>query len=372
MLSVTRLSQQRLALGFPSQKAVSEGRYGEATYIEIGNQNEGSVSVLLQPGWEQGDDLIRAVRSDGDKVILVPRDAFSLIANDADWFRDHRMLPPVRERARSVRLEQDGEVILEIQRGPSGLWSFAAPERLAGKPVENERLFGRSALTEFLAVIDSVALTGFTAVPATEPTRRLVVGWDFGGQARLDRVDIHPATSAGSLPATTTERPSEGLALGPELLEVFDPLWADRLRELSPLSIDLDTVARFEVVSPDGTTPLVIERDAKGTWIGDDEWGRRYGLAVDLPRSFRGFSWAAERDTPSATFVEFVYSDADGVIVERIRLREPGADEEGEAYGKPVVLARLDSEPGLELAVPRLWWDAALALQARPQRTDKL
>jgi hypothetical protein len=131
-------------------------------------------------------------------------------------------------------------------------------------------------------------------------------------------------------------------------------------------------VDRFEIVSPDGTTPLVIERDTEGAWTGDDEWGRRYGLAVDLGRSFRGFSWGAEHDTPSATFVEFVYRDAEGTIVERIRLREPGVDEEGEAYGKPVVLARLDSEPGLELAVPRLWWDAALALQTRPQRTDKL
>jgi hypothetical protein len=359
--------EQWAELDLPSAAEIEAGKVRGATLFEIGNEGEGTVSALLPAGWEEYE-LAPAVRHDQQKVVGVPTSVFALFTNDFDWFRERRVLPPVRERARSVRIERGGEVLLDIQRGTTGRWSFAGPDRLQGEELENERIFGRSALTELLSAVDGAEVTAFGPLPVGEAEARLLVGWDEGGRPRLDRVDLYGLDGDGPVAARTTERPDEGLLLDREVLDLLDPGRADRLRSLSPLLVDADAWTALEIRHPELSDPLGLARDADGRWGGDDEWGRRYGLAYDMIRGFKGFEWR-----PSRSGVEHpmgvTFLDGEGGSMARLSMRLPEADEEPEAFGKPVVLVAVDGVPGWELAAPReLWWDTIEALDRRPER----
>ncbi len=337
----------------PTAAQAARGELEGATRIEIGAQGEGTVSALFAAGWEQRPDWVPAVREDHAKLLVVARGSLNLLTNDAAFFREHRLLPPIAERAVSLRIERGDEVLLDVAQAASGAWIFAAPERLRGQRVESERVFGRSALGDLLARVDGTEALGFLPAPEGEPLGRVFVGWELAGSVRRDRVDLYAPGEI--VPARTTERPQEGLALPLEILELFDEQQADLLRSLSPLRIDDERWARLEISSPEVEQPFVLERTLHvgglpSPWTGDDEWGRRYGLAHDMLRGFRGLSWRAAADGAEYPY-RITFLDGDGTRLADIALRRPGPDEAAEVLGTAAAYAAVESAPGVELAL---------------------
>ncbi len=367
----SRPTEDELAkFGFPDEERVAAGDYGACTYLEVGNESEGSVHALLSPGWWEFSDFTPAKRGDGDKVLSIPVSALAMLRNTPDFFREHRLLPPVRERATSLRIEQDGEPVLDIRQGAQGLWSFHAPARLAGELLENERRFGRSALSALLGEIDSLEAESFVDaadLAVDDADRRLVVGWQHSGRTLFDSVRLGPPGADGRLTAVTSLRPEEGLVISAKVLALFEPLQADALRTLEPLRVDTDRWVELRIEgAPSGATHT-IDREAGGAWRGDDPWGRRYGLAHDLISGLRGFHWQAARaDAVYPAVIRFL--DAAGGELTLVRLRPPADDEDPEAMGTPIVMATVTGFEGLELVVPALWLETVRSLDTAPVR----
>ena len=366
---------QSREFGFPTDEQVAAGDYAGATYIEVHAAGEREIWALLVPGWEAVQELVPARRDDSAKVIGVPAASLNMLRNGPEFFRQHALLPPVRERADSLRLSRGDTLLLDVGQDAQGRWEYRAPERLVGTALENERVLGHTALLDLLGRIDRAEAVAFTSLPEGEPSATIVVGWKLGGAGRQDRVDLFAPLAdgphAGLVPAVTSERPKEALLLEPGILELFAPDVPDRLRSLSPLRVSADELDEFVVHGAAGTPaeadPLRLWRDESGRWQGDDEWGRRFGLAHDLLRGFRGYRW---RPTAGAAGypAELLFRGSDGAVLARVSLREPGPGELSEEYGKPVVLAAIDGIAGLELAVPRTWMERVAALDEPLQR----
>lgn len=338
------------AAGLPTAEEVARGETLGATHIVL-RTTDGSAGAWLAAGWPLGADDVAAVRDDFAKLVLVPRASLNLLGSPPDWFREHHLLPPVRERAESLRLQRGGETLLDIRHGAGSAWSFFAPERLQGEAVEAERLEGHSSLGDFLGRIDALAAVGFAAPPGGEPAASLFVGWKFSGQDRLDRVDFHQVE--GRLLAVTSERPTEALELPPEALEIFAPFVAESLRSLRPLNFNFALCRHVIIEYPEGPA-LEIRRDAKDLWTGDDEWTRRTALAFDLARGLRGFRWVPAR--PGASYPWRVrFEDGAGQLLADVRLRLTAPDESPETYGFPTAVAALGGREGAELLVHKDW-----------------
>ncbi len=339
-------------LGLPSAEEAARGEGRGATHIELSAPGEEPVGAWIAAGWPAELASVPAVRDDFAKVVSLPRGSLAVVSNPPEWFRDHHLLPPVRERAESLRLQSGGETILDIRRGRDGRWTFALPERLAGTPVEFERVEGRSLLGDFLGRIDELQVQAFVPPPAGEPRARLVVGWTRAGRLREDRVDVFDLD--GRLVAVTSERPAEGLELPPDVLDLFQPSVPDLLRPLQPLSVDLSRWMRLVVELPGGD-PLEIRRDSPDApWSGDDEWTRRAAVGHDLARGLRGLAWAPARRASRYGW-RVRYLDAEDAPLAELRLRLPEADEPREVLGHPCAFVALAGREGVELVVHRQW-----------------
>jgi hypothetical protein len=349
--------QDLRAYGLPDTRSIDEKNTRGATMVQVGAAGEVPVRVWFETDWHSQAEEVAALRDEPWKVVAVERSALAVLGNSTEWYRDHRLLPPVRERANSLRLEQDGTALMDIHIEPGGTWRFSAPDRLAGEPVESERLDGHSPLIDYLSRLDSFEVLGFTEPPKGEPVARLVVGWTRAGQDRTDRVDLYPAREDGLVPARSTIRLNEGLLLSPEVLELFDPGAPDLLRSTSPLSVDEQEWTRLLIHHPALAGPLKLTREAvSGRWAGDDAWGRRYGLGSDLQTRFRGFAWQPTRPGAGHPWrVEFL--DADGGLLAGLGFRRPEPDEPQETFGAPAAMALIDGRPGVELIVARDWLD---------------
>jgi hypothetical protein len=353
-------------LGLPTAEEVARGETRGATRIEIAAPGERPVGAWIAADWlEQAVD-VAAVRDDFAKVVALPRGSLAMATNDADFFREHRLLPPLRERAESLRLERGGETRLDIRRGRDGRWTFAAPERLAGTPVESERVEAHSLLGDFLGRIDQVQVRSFVAPPEGEPEARLVVGWTSAGKQRQDRVDLFLVD--GRVVGVTTERPAEGLELPPEVLDLFDPATADLLRPLMPLELDTARWAALSIELPGGGAPLEIRRELPdGPWTGDDAFTRRISVGHDLQRGLRGLQWVKAR--PGASYGWRVrYLDPAGETLADLRLRLPEPDEPPEVLGQPAAFVAITGREGVELVVHRNWVDRLSELGTPVQR----
>jgi len=340
-------------LGLPSAAEAASGEGHGATHVEISARGERPVGAWLAAGWQGEAGDVLAVRDDFGKVITVPHGSLAVLSNPPDWFREHHLLPPVRERAASLRLERGGEARLDIRQDADKRWNFAAPERLAGSPVESERVEAHSLLGDFLGRIDELQVRAFLPVPGGEPEARMVVGWIQAGKLRQDRVDLFFVE--GRVVAVTTERPAEGLELPPDVLELFEPGTADLLRPLRPLALDLSRWAGLSIELPGGGAPLEIRRELPdGPWTGDDEWTRRVSVGHDLARGLRGLRWVPAR--PGATYGwRMRFLDAAGDALADLRLRMPEADEPPEVLGQPAAFVALAGREGVELVVHRNW-----------------
>jgi Domain of unknown function (DUF4340) len=343
------------AAGLPTAEEAARGEHRGATHVQLGAPGQQPVGAWLAAGWVEQPGTVIAVRDDFAKMLNIPRGALALVGHTPDWFREHSLLPPVRERAESLRLETGGTALLEIRRDTGGRWSFVEPPRLAGSEVESERIEGHSLLGDFLGRIDDVQVRDFVPPPEGEPWGRLVVGWTQAGRVRQDRVDLFRV--GGRVLGVTTQRPSEGLELPPDVLDLFTPLQPELLRSLRPLSINASVWAQFRVELPGGGPPLEIQRvPPDGTWSGDDEWTRRTAVATDMLRGLRGLRWLPAR--PGATYGwRVVFADADGNTLAELRLRRPEADESSEAFGLPCVVATITGHDGVELLLHREWMD---------------
>jgi len=355
------------AAGLPDEAERAADDDHGAMRVSLGAEGCAPVSAWLAAGWRQSkDELVAAVRPGPGKIVGVPRAALNVLLNPADFFRQRGVLQPVSERARSVRVDRGSETLLDIRQGADSRWTFFAPARLAGEPVEAERIAGHSLLSEFLQRIDGLEVEGFTDPPPGEPEARLIVGWTRAGDDVVDRVDLYAPRGDGGVPARSTERPSEGLVLPSSVLELLDPLQADMLRSTRALPVDPAAWAGLELISPRAGTRR-IERGADGQWTGDDDWSRGYAIGSDLARGFRGLQWRRAPDGPGYPWA-VRFEDASGRALAGMRLREPSGDEEREVWGVPVVRAAVEGHDGVELLVAREWIERLDALAQPPQR----
>jgi hypothetical protein len=338
------------ASGLPTAAEVARGETRGATHVVL-QTSSGSAGAWLAAGWPSSNDEVPAVREDFAKLVSVPRSSLNLLLSPPDWFREHGLLPPIRERAESLRLERGGEVVLDIRHGAGSAWTFYAPTRLQGEAVEAERIEGHSSLGDFLGRLDALTALDFAAPPAGEPVARLSVGWKLAGSDRLDRVDFHQQDER--LLAVTSERPAEALVLPPETLELFEPFAAESLRSLRPLSFDFANCRHVRIEHPDGPA-LEIRRDAKDLWVGDDEWTRRTSLAFDMARNLRGFRWVPAR-TELVHPWRVRFENAEGQLLAEVSLRLTAPDESPETYGFPTAVAAIHGRDGVELLVHKEW-----------------
>jgi hypothetical protein len=353
--------------GLPDDADIAAGELHGAMRVALRAPGEPPTVAWLSAGWTGRDDVtVAARRDDSPKVVGVPRVALAMLANDAEFFRERHLLPPIAERAEALRLERAGRTTLAIRRGRDGGWLFEQPERLAGEAVEAERIAGHSVLGDLLMRLDAVEATGFCEPPAGEPVARMLVEWTRAGATTVDRVELHEPTPAG-VPCTTSERPGEGLLLDRDVLDFFEPVQADLLRSTRPLDVDGEAWSRLVIERPDGP-PWAVRRDEPGgTWVGDDEWSRRVAVGYDMLRGLRGLRWEPAR--PGADYAWSVrFEDASGTVLGELALRRSAQDEPAEVLGIRVARARIGGRPGVELAVAREWIERLEELSAAPER----
>jgi hypothetical protein len=351
LLVASPTDAQLAELGLPTRAQAAGGGPTVATHVVLQARDEAPVGAWLAAGWRAEPGEVACVRDDFAKVLVVPRAGLGVLANPPDWFRDTRLLPPIRERAESLRLERGGEVLLDVRRGASGRWTFAAPERLAGQAVDAERVEGHSPLSDLLSRLDALTVRAFVPPPAGTPVASLVAGWTHSARLRQDRVDLHLVD--GRTLAVSSERPTEGLELPPDALELFTPLVADQLRPLRPLELDEAAWVALRIEGPEGP-PLEIRREPGGPWAGDDEWTRLASLGHDLLRGLRGFRW--EATPPGVDYARRVaFLGAGGAELAQLRLRLPADGEPTEALGFPCARAEVSGHAGVELLLHRDW-----------------
>ena len=351
VLAASPTDTQLAELGLPTRAQAARGEASGATHVVLHARDEAPVGAWLAAGWRDEGVEVACIRDDLAKLLVVQRASLGVAANPRDWFRETRLLPPIRERAEALRMERGGEVLLDIRRQAGGRWSFAAPARLAGQPVDHERVEGRSPLADLLARIDGLAARAFVAPASGTPVASLVAGWTHASRLRQERVDLFQVQ--GRTLAVTSERPAEGLELSPDALDLFTPQAADLLRSLRALELDEAAWVALRIEHPAGA-PLEIRRTPGGPWTGDDEWTRRASLGHDLLRGLRGFRWEPAR-AGAAYGWRVAYLDSAGSVLAELRLRLPAADEPPEALGFPCVRATVSGHDGVELLLHREW-----------------
>jgi hypothetical protein len=327
--------------------------------IELRGAGVDPSRVFLQEGWnEQPDAEILAVRSDLRKILVIDRRELSLLFNEPDFFRDRRVIPPIRDRARRVRIDRGDEVLLDVSQNDQGRWTYTAPEHLRGIALDSERVDGFSLVSELLGDIDELAVVAFddagvAATEGAEPLAQIRVDWNWAGRDRTDRLSLLDL-DGDLIRARASDRPTEGLLLGPEVLQLLDPGLPERLRDLSALDVPESRWGALDIVLPELDQPLHVERaDPTLPWSGDDEWGRRYGLGHDLVRGFRGLRWqhATALDDAAGYPWRVVFRDFAGDELGTLSLRTVRPGEPQEVLGQPVAIARWSGVEGMEMFV---------------------
>jgi len=341
-------------LGLPTANQRQSGDLAESTLVELRPLNEPPLRVYLMQGWRDTDP-VRAIREDGHKLLELEPQALSCIWNlDKRSMLDPVLFPPLGERARHLSVQHGDELLLDIRRGPRGDWTFRAPERLAGEAVDATIVDGRSSLGDLLQQLSAVRATGFVEQPEGDAELTLRVGWDAGGRAVSEVLELFPAPGDVERARLST-RPDEGFeiaALGPLLLDPFLP---DSLRNLRPIELARDAWSVQLVELPGLDAPLRLQRevDANGhaRVVGDDSKGRRLGLGLDVLENLRGLKWAPLPEHSVSYPWTLRWLDADGEELGVLRVRRPDLDEAQRVFGLDVVRVSWSGVPGAELVV---------------------
>jgi len=348
-------------LGLPNERQVAAGDWADSMMVQLSAPGEKPARVFVERDWMERADACYAIRDDLHKLLEIERNALNLLVNGPEFFRERRVLPPVREHTRNFRIERDGQVGLDIRRDQQARWFFEAPIRLKGIEVDSRRIEGRSSLSDFLTRVDGVSVVGFCEAPEGEPEAVLRVGWKWAGRDRFDKIELFDLDQS-VLRARSSFRPGEGLLLAARVLELFDPFVADEIRSLQPLEVDLMAWSRLEIHLPELAEPLTVNRSAQGPrWQGDDQWGRRFGMGLQMAESFFGYVWRPE--SPGASYPwRVVYLDASGNELAVVRLRHPEPDEQQEALGVPIDVAAVEGVDGAIMLIPDFWLAGIISL----------
>lgn len=366
------------SLGLPTADQVEAGDWAESTMIQLGAAGVDPARIFLMKGWnEQPDADILAVRNDLRKILVIDRRELNLLLNGPDFFRERRVVPPIRDRARRVRIDVGDDVQLDIRQDDQGRWTYTAPEHLRGITLDSERIDGFSLVSEFLGDIDQLQAVGFDDAmladeESAEPLATIRVDWNWARSDRSDRLSLYDLD--GDLIRTrASDRPTEGLLLGPEVLELLDPALPERLRNLSPIDVPDAQWGALDIILPGADEALSVQRAGPGVpWTGDDEWGRRYGLGHDLLRGFRGLRWQAATALDDAAGYPWriVFRGFDGAELGTLSLREVRPGEPTEMLGQPTAVARWSGVPGMEMFVNAQLLQRVAALSSPQGRED--
>ncbi|MFT7463590.1 MAG: hypothetical protein ACI9EF_001935 [Pseudohongiellaceae bacterium] len=341
-------------LGLPNRRQVDAGDWAESLMVRLSSPGEKPARVFLERDWKERADGCYAIRDDLHKLLEIDRNSLNLLTNDGDFFRERRVLPPVRDVATSFRVELGSEELLDIRRDRQARWFFEGPSRLANIEVDTRRVEGRSSLSVFLDQVDHLSVSGFCELPEGEPAATLRIGWNWAGRDRSDKIELFDL-NAPLLRARSSFRPNEGLLLSSEILALLRPFVADELRSLQPLQVDEEAWARLEVYMPGGDEPFVVERSTEGPhWEGDDAWGRRYGLGLRMSQSFFGYVWRPETEAAEYPW-RVVFLDEAGEQLAEVRLRRTLDAEQREALGVPIDVASVNGVEGAVMLVPDFW-----------------
>jgi hypothetical protein len=265
--------------------------------------------------------------------------------------------------------------LLDIRADPRGMWTFRAPEELAGQFVDSVREDGRSSLSDALGVLDSLEVAAFRtpdALPDRDPDATIHVSWKDGGTTRRERLDVYRVDAEWIV--LSSHRPGEVFVVGTgggPLDELLSPGFADRLRDLKPVQIAESDWGGLTIELPDAD-PLQLTRpsaDVAAEWSGDDAWGRRVGLGLAVLNELRGYRWQPAR--PDAEYPwRLVFTGFDGTPLGTLALREPGIGESPEILGHPAAIARWSGTPDLELVIHRNWLERLGALTRDQGRVE--
>lgn len=354
------------AAGLPTRADFLRGDLAGATYLQLGAVGQEPVGLLAQAGARQSGRHALVTRDDFAKILRVEAETLAALDRPLAHYRSKRVLPPVRERARRLRIEGPDGVVLDIRRDGTGRWTFHEPEALEGRLVEARLVDGSSPLTRLFSRVDGLEAVGFTEALPDARLGRLVVEWDRAGEQRTDVVELAP--HGERVAARSSERPEEVLLLerGP-VEELLARITGRRLRSTSPVDLPLGAVRRAHLRGPDFEATLGIEPD--GGTTGDDAWGRRFGLVSDVVTRLQGIEWVPARDDDLARWSwDLVLEGEGGEVLGRLEARRPLPDEPAEVQGRAASRLRWSGVPGMELVADRSWWDRFDALRKDPQR----
>lgn len=357
------------ALGLPTTEEGIRGDLHGSTKVSVWAQGQDPAVVYLALGasWLEGT-AVAAMREGSSKVLEVDPAAFGMLPRSVEDLREHRLFPPVVERARSLAMIREGVVLLDIRSDREGVWTFAAPANFAGELVETRRLEGRSPLRSLLGALDQLKAVGFCDPPTGDPTGRLLIAHDLGGVRRNDYLELYAPLSDGRIPAKSSWRESEGLLLPPSVWDHFQPFHAHRLRLLSPIEVNLQDWMELRIRVLGQTAPYVLKRTEDG-WEGDDEAGRRVSLGFQVAQGgVRGTRWEPAR--PGAKYpYQITLLNGEGAVLADFRLRLPTPDEPQEVMGYPAAITKLGGYDDAELVVfADAWLPALDTLQVTPTR----
>jgi hypothetical protein len=339
-------------VGLPNADQVARSDWAESTMVELGAPGEALVRAFIQTGWQTANDEVFVARNDLAKILLIERNHLNLLRNDTDFFRERRVMPPVRERAKRVSIRKGQDVLLDIRRDKSGLWTFYAPDRLAGVGVDAQRVDGRSLLRDFLGGLDGLRVESFDEQPESEPDARVRVDWNWAGRDRTDTLSLFDISAGDGALGVVSGRPTEGLRLGPAVLDFLDPLLPDLLRSLAPIEVSRDDWAALEIHLPGRAEALRVFRpDSNTSWQGDDDKHRRFALGNDILRGTRGLAWQPRRGALAYPY-QVIYRGFSGESLGTLGIRLPGHGDPRELLGQAVAIAHWSGVEHMELIVP--------------------
>ncbi len=372
-IETTVVDSQLRELGLPTADQIQKGDWANSTMIQLTGAAQTPARVFLQEGWNKTPDAeILAVREDLRKILVIDRRELNLLLNTTDFFRDRRVTPPIRDRARRVRIAEGDTTLLDVRQNDQGLWTYREPKRLEGVALDSERVDGFSLVAEFLGKLDQLSVEAFTdpadeetQIQDQEPAASVRIDWSWANRENQLVLSLYDLEGE-SLRARVSERPKEGLLLGPDVLSLLDPQLPDLLRHLRPLELPESAWGGLEIHIPSQLLPLSVSRpDTATPWQGDDTWGRRFGLGHDLLRGFRGLAWQpleAGGFQPADYDWRVVFLGFDGAALGTLSFRGLRPGEPQEVQGQAAAVAHWSGVPNMELLVSASILDRMAAL----------
>ncbi|HAL92823.1 MAG TPA: hypothetical protein DCM68_07355, partial [Verrucomicrobia bacterium] len=240
------------------------GLDSRSAVIAVINTDSGDGSQMLSFGDPlPGDPALVYARLQGENTIYaVPLEVRQALLVRPDDLRDRHIPGLDPDSIQSVRAEE-GEAVLEFQRGSNGLWQIVAPVSLAAET---------DAIEQLLRSWTDVRIASFETDPPPDAppfTRTLrILPRDSMAAPVVLRLGAQPADSAAARIAIEGE---SSIAIATPALLLDFPLEPLHYRSREILSIPADDIAGLRIVS--GAQTVQAGRDpANGQWTPDAPW----------------------------------------------------------------------------------------------------